>query len=228
MVNIRDGLKYPQCAVSGIDPADFFCESCRNPNWVKSGFENQCSFIINDLERPWPQNSGQTTAYYVDLCAKDPAKLVKSFYINVGTGPKYDDSPDYSTATRDINKSTLAGAFKIEPKVYDSFEPYNPKAYQPIKDRNNGKLYYLGLIGLNSSNNTTEVDKPMHVAPFKKSWGCPSVSEATAKDFGRMIERGSTLYMAYAGERFEEKGSCFNEGSNQGTAKPSGQAGGVQ
>ncbi|HVK62607.1 MAG TPA: hypothetical protein VM432_13700, partial [Bdellovibrionales bacterium] len=64
----QNGLKDPSCAIDGIDPSDD-CHSCRNPDWVKSGFENKCSFIINDLQTPWKRNvaKNRSTAYYVDL-----------------------------------------------------------------------------------------------------------------------------------------------------------------
>lgn len=225
----QGSLRDPSCAVRGIEANDR-CIACRNEDWVKSGIENGCSFIINDLNRPWKKDRapGRTTAYYVDLCTEDPAKMVTPFYVNGGRGPRFSDAPDTSTATDGWNKSTLAGAFKIEGTVYGDFVPTRETKYAAIRRRNGGKIPALRMIGLNSSNNTTESSKPMHVSPFRTSWGCPGVAESTAEVFEKIASKGSSLMIAYAGQQYEQKSdSCVNDSSDAGHAPTGATSGGT-
>lgn len=220
----RDELKDPSCALEGMSRATG-CASCREESWTRAGFQNQCSFVINDLQRPWRERrpaARRTTAYYVDLCSSDPNKIVRTFYMNGGIGTPFDSSRDRGTQESEFNKSTLAGAFKLEGRVFHQRDAYNLAAYQGILRRSGGTIPAVYMAGLNSSNNQSEADKPIHVSPFRSSWGCPSVSEETGNWlFNEMTSRGSTLYMAYAGPRFEQRGdSCINDDSRAGSQMP--------
>lgn len=224
----HNGLRDATCAVNGIEANDR-CIACRSREWVEKGVENDCTFIINDLSRPWRRDPAprRTTAYLVDLCSDDPSKLVSSFYINGGTGnPRFDDSPDRGETSNLWNKNTLAGAFLVEGKVYGDFVPGRAEKYAGIRSRHNGEIPGMRMIGLNSSNNTTESSKPLHVSPFRTSWGCSGVSESTIPIMERFASSGkSSLFMAYAGQKYEQKGtSCTNDSSDAGRTSPGSQS----
>lgn len=223
----RGSLRDPRCATApGAVKSNDRCVACRDENWIKSGIENGCSFIINDLKRPWRREPARnrTTGYYVDLCSDDPNKIVTTFYINGGktSKPPFSDAPDSGPEISQWNTSTLAGAFKIEGQVYGDFKPITESKYTKIREANGGKIPALRMIGLNSSNNTTEDSKPMHVSAFRTGLGCPGVAQSTAAIFDKITASGgSSLMMAYAGPEFEQKGdSCVNDTSDASLGAP--------
>jgi hypothetical protein len=210
-VNNQNSLKDPTCGISGIDPKDR-CENCVNPSWIAQGFTNTCSFIMNDLEQEWAQDPqpGRSTAYFVDLCAKNSSQLVTSFYVNGGTGPRYDDTPD-NPQTKFINKSTLAGAFLLDNKIRGDFWTTHPEKYAEITAENNGNIPSVRAIGLNSSNNSSESWKPFHLTPFRTGWGCLAVNKSNLWIMKNMVARGTSLFMNYT-SRYEQRGSsCVND-----------------
>lgn len=219
----KGALKDPSCAINEMDARERF--RWKNEDNVKKGIENDCTFILNDINKKWHGNAHQSTAYFVDLCASDSSKLTTEFYINVGTGPIGDDSPDKPgdpDDKRNWNKSTLAGAFLIQGKFRDEwphFTPTRPNMMSDILTRPHGivpagRIPAIDLIGLNSSNNTTESLKPLHVtAPsYKSSFGCLGVNESSFPILERAVAHGNSLVMNYAGSQYEEKGTgCTND-----------------
>ncbi len=212
-VSNQNSLKDSSCGITGIDPKDR-CENCVNQNWIAQGFTNKCSFILNDLDQQWAPDPqpGRSTAYFVDLCAKDPSQLVTSFYVNGGTGKRFDDSPD-NPKTKFINKSTLAGAFLLDNKIRGDFWTTQPDKYKIITDENNGGIPSIRVIGLNSSNNDSESWKPFHLTPFKTGWGCLAVHKSNLHVMQNLVFRGTSLFMAYS-PKYEQRGtSCVNDSS---------------
>lgn len=201
------GLKDYSCALDGLTK-DTACDICKKPTQIRQGIKNGCSFILNDLKRPWGDGTTRTTGYYIDLCQESADPLVQKFYVNVGTGTitnkNYADIADA--------KSTLPGAFLTDDKVMPFF-PYNPDKYQTLKKNLGGVLPSIRLVGLNTSNNSSEDSKPMHVSPFKTSWGCPSVGQQTAPIMRKLVEKGPALIMNYHSAQYEQKKSCDNDGN---------------
>ncbi len=208
-------LADPSCAAGdGKLLSNDRCVSCRDPNWVRAGIENGCTFVLNDLKRPWSRKGqrwlGRTTAYFVDLCTTDPTKVVTEFYVN-GGGQRPPGPSDRSGSAH-----ILAGAFKLEGDVRGDFNPFRRIAgrYAGIRARNNGNIPVIRMAGLNSSNNDQEFDRPMHVTPFNRSLGCVSVAESTAPIMRRIAASGSSLLMNYDPD-FEQRGnSCRNDDSD--------------
>lgn len=198
-------LEDPSCAIAGIVPDDR-CISCRNPEWIKQGVQNSCSFVLNDLTELWTEDPqpGRTTAYFVDLCAADFKNVVTKFYVNGGTDPIGIDDP--------TRNSSLIGAFLAEGLVRGDFFTGHPEAYVGIRSRHNGQIPVVRMIGINSSNDTSEFDKPFHVTPFKTSLGCSAVNEKIVPIMYRYTARGSSLFMKYGGRKFEQlSSSCVND-----------------
>lgn len=195
----------PSCAIAGIDPKDR-CISCRNPDWIKRGIENTCSFVLNDYTKLWADDPqpGRTTAYFVDFCAPTLSQMVTKFYMNGGTDPVGIDDP--------TRNSSLVGAFLAEGLVRGDFFTGHPEAYAGIKSRFNGQIPVVRMIGINSSNNTSEFDKPFHVTPFKTSLGCSAVNENVYPVMVKYTSRGSSLFMKYNGRASEQSSSsCVND-----------------
>lgn len=197
-------LQDSSCALQSSTDDDN-CSLCQNANRVQQGIQNRCSFVLNDLQRPFRAGSTQMTGYFVDLCATDPRKVVQSFYVNTGTGrPMFNDTPG--------KKSSLAGAFLTDTAVVP-FSPFNATPYQGLRRQLGGTLPSLRLLGLNSSNNSTDFSKPMHVSPFRTSWGCPSIGPEAVPFMRRLAEDGPSLVMNYGNQQFEQRGrSCVNNG----------------
>lgn len=197
----QNALKDPSCAFETASD-DTECAVCQSSERIRRGIQNGCTFLLNDLERPWGDGTTRTTGYFIDLCATDPSQTVSRLKINTGTGARYND--------RGGARSTLAGAFLMDDGVRN-FTPYNPRPYGEMRRSLGGRLPVVRLLGLNSSNNTTDYDKPMHVSPFRTSWGCPSVGAEAVPFMRRLAENGPSLLMNYAGEQFEQRGnSCIN------------------
>ncbi len=193
------------------------CSNMADPEWIRKGFDNRCSFFINDLTMHWDKSckgtSCRTTGYYVDLCAAKSDDLFSSFYFNGAPGRPTDNTP--APGEHGSNNSVLAGAFKLDGAVSDLYIGSDNKRgevhYSGIQHRN-GRVPAIHMIGLNSSNNVTDYDKPLHVSAYHRGLGCPGVSESTAEILTRATQgQRSTLYMAYAGPEFEQRGSsCEN------------------
>lgn len=219
-----------------IGQASDACENCKKSEWVEKGIENNCSFVINDLQTPWNRSKSgptdQTTGYFVDLCSSGPSNLVKKFAINGAKGGRGDDVPREKLSTAPSNSNTLAGAFLLNGKVTNDFVPGNKAKYESIA-RNFRKCSSLNpricdtgvpairMVGLNSSNNDTEFDKPFHISKYNRGLGCPGIQ--FTKDAEPMMQkitaRGSSLYMSYGGQKFKQVGkSCYNDTSD-GIAK---------
>jgi hypothetical protein len=222
MLNNQGKLKDASCATNGINPWDKATSFAKKEE-VEKGLENNCSFVINDLNKKWTKQPARnrTTGYYVDLCETDRTKLVETFYINGGSRPA-NDKPDVPELGRKgWNTSTLKGAFMLDGQISGDFTPIRSAPYEGIRSRNMSKFPPGGipgirLIGLNSSNNTTESSKPLHVTPFNTSLGCLGVSEKTIPIMEKIVSRKRSLLMNYSGQDTEEKGSCRNDPSDDG------------
>ena len=202
------GLKDSHCAFDGLKK-DVACDICKKPDQVRQGIKNGCSFILNDLKKPWGDGTTRTTGYYVDLCKSSTEPIVQKFYINQGTGT----SGNKNYADEEGAKSTLPGAFLTDDRV-TPFYPYDPEKYVAIRKRLGGTLPSIRLRGLNASNNSSEDSKPMHVSPFKTSWGCPSVGPQSAAIIEKLVQKGPALIMNYHSAAYEQKDSCDNDGSD--------------
>lgn len=211
-------LQDPSCALQSAADDDV-CRLCQSADRIQQGIGNGCSFMLNDMETPFGRNSTQVTGYFVDLCASNPRDVVRSFAVNTGTGrPMFNDTPGA--------RSTVAGAFLMDPSVVN-FSPYNPKPYQGLKRQLGGTLPSMRLLGLNSSNNDTDDSKPLHVSPFRTSWGCPSVGPEAVPYMHKLADGGPSLLMNYAGQRFEQRGnSCHNTSDRFVDSSGGGGAGG--
>lgn len=246
MVANHKGLQDSRCAVRKlrterlhyIGQASDICENCKKSEWVEKGIENNCSFVINDLQTPWVKTKNgptdQTTGYFVDLCASTSSQLVTKFAINGAKGGRGDDIPREKLSTAPSNSNTLVGAFLFNGKVTNDFVPGNKAKYESIA-RNFRKCSSLNpricdtgvpairMVGLNSSNNDTEFDKPFHISKYTRGAGCPGIQMTKDAEpmMQKIVSRGSSLYMSYGGEKFKQSGkSCYND-SSDGIAKGS-------
>ncbi len=244
LVANHKGLQDSRCAtrklrtekLHWIGQASDICENCKKSDWVEKGIENNCSFVINDLQTPWVRSkkgpTDQTTGYFVDLCSSNSSSLVTKFAINGASGGRGDDIPREKLQTAPSNSKTLAGAFLMNGKVTNDFVPGNKVKYESIA-KNFRKCTSLNpricdsgipairMVGLNSSNNDTEFDKPFHISKYTRGLGCPGIQ--FTKDAEPMMQkiasRGSSLYMSYDGEKSKQAGkSCYND-SSDGIAK---------
>jgi hypothetical protein len=182
---------------------------------VDGGIQNGCQMVLNDTQKSWPGFPNRMTAYYVDLCATDSKKAVTKFYMNKGTGSSRRGFSDSNGA-----HTTLAGAFLTDDQTF-AFRPYKmSKGYTQIKKQLGGKIPALRLVGLNSSNNTSEYSKPIHASPYKSSWGCPSVAPENAWIMQKLASNGPSLLMNYGPSSMHQSTTtCHNQSS---PAKKSG------
>lgn len=174
---------------------------------VDEGIQNGCSMVVNDIKSTYNGAANRTTAYYIDLCAPDSKKAVTKFYMNRGTGSARKGFMDSSGA-----KTTLAGAFLTDNKTF-AFSPYKmSKGYVQIKRKLGGKIPALRLVGLNSSNNSSEYSKPIHASPYNSSWGCPSVAPENAWVMSKLASNGPSLLMNYGpASMHQSTTSCHNQ-----------------
>ncbi len=227
MMRNHGGLKDPSCALASPKPT-YDCANCSSPEWIEKGVENTCSLVINDLERPWdPKHKGhqrsgsRTTGYFIDLCAKKSKDLVSSFYFNGAPGQRFDDTPNPNDDNS--NSSVLAGAFLLDGSMSEfSIGANNTRGqsrYAKIVERNGG-VPAIHMVGLNSSNNKTEFNKPIHVSAYSRGLGCPGVSESTIPIMKKIVKNGPSLYMAYAGKQFEQSGDRCDEMKSPSPSAP--------
>ncbi len=176
---------------------------------IRGGIANGCQFVINDLNSRYQGMINRSNAYYVDLCAKDSKKIVTHFYMNKGTG-----TSSHGYSDREGAHSTVAGAFLTAPHTFD-FHPFRMSSgYRQIA-RELGHIPALRIVGLNSSNNSTDFGKPIHVSPYKSSWGCPSVSSQDAWVLQKLAARGPSLLVNYGPSSLHQSTrSCENNGSS--------------
>jgi hypothetical protein len=109
-----------------------------------------------------------------------------------------------------MNQSTLAGAFLLDNKVRFDFRT-NHKEYAQIRSEFDGGIPSVRAIGLNSSNNDSESEKPFHVTPFGTGWGCLATNKNNKWIMDALVARGTSLFMNYS-PRFEQTSvSCKND-----------------
>lgn|GEM_PF-7007223 len=202
-------LKDPSCAIDGVRQHAMprgYCDDCRNEDRIRNGIKNDCTFVINDLEHKWHGEAHRSPGYFIDLCAESKSNLVTSFYINTGRGSGHQNVAD--------NDDSLAGAFLLEDQVETNFVAMSNTKYKGVRSRLGGASPVIRLVGLQSSNAGGSYDKPFHVAPpeFHSSLGCMGVSEDLYKNgvMQKMVSRGPSLLVSYAGKSFEDHGSCHN------------------
>ena len=176
---------------------------------VDSGIQNGCQLVLNDTQRAVRGFPNRMTAYYVDLCATDSSKAVTQFFMNKGTGSARKGYADNNGA-----HTTLAGAFLTDNQTF-AFSPYKMSSgYRQIKKKLGGRIPALRLVGLNSSNNSSEYSKPIHASPYKSSWGCPSVSPENAWIMQKLASNGPSLLMNYGPSSLHQSTtSCHNQSS---------------
>lgn len=175
----KDGIKDKSCAQSSDKRGG-------EPKMIR----NQCSFVINVVERKWSLGSvifpHRTKGFFIDLCAQDPKKVLRSMYVNKGTGETYKDVEGA--------KSTVAGAFLTDNQTR-AFTPYTwTAAYRAIPRKN---LIGLDVTPLHSTNNDSADSKPIHVSPYRSSSGCPSVNVADVDIIRTLAKNGPSLWMNY-------------------------------
>lgn len=176
---------------------------------LRQGVKNQCQFLINDTTSTVKGFPNRGNAYWVDLCSKDAAKLVTKTYFNKGTGRGNRDVPGANT--------TVVGAFLTGSSTFN-FVPYRmSNGYREIarmsrKQNGSSKITAVRLFGVNSSNNDTSRSKPLHVSPYRSSWGCPSTSPENAPLIEKLAQNGPSLVMNYGPSQFHKSTtSCENE-----------------
>lgn len=182
---------------------------------VENGVQNGCQLVFNDLNRPYKGASSRSTAYFIDLCSSDPKKVVSTFYMNRGTGSNRRGYTDEAG-----KKTTLAGAFLTDDQTF-GFSPFKMNGrYLKIKKQLGGKIPALRLVGLNSSNNSSEYGKPIHASPYNSSWGCPSVSPENAWVMKKLASGGPSLLMNYGPSTMHQSTtSCGNQARASNSAK---------
>lgn len=170
---------------------------------LRQGVKNQCQFLINDTTSTVKGYPNRGNAYWVDLCSNDDSKLVKKTYFNKGTGRGNGDNPGANT--------TVIGAFLTASSTFN-FVPYKMSAgYRQIQ-RQSKRLTAVRLFGVNSSNNDTSRSKPLHVSPYRSSWGCPSTSPENAPLIEKLAQNGPSLVMNYGPSAYHKSTvSCENE-----------------
>lgn len=177
---------------------------------LRQGVKNQCHFLINDTTASIRGFPYRGPAYHVDLCAQNPSKIVTTTYFNKGTGRGHSDISGRHT--------TVVGAFLTASTSFD-FRPYRMSGgYQEIlrqtrRQTGKGKIVGVRLFGLNSSNNNTSASKPLHVSPYRSSWGCPSTGMENGPLLERLAANGPSLVMNYGPSSYHRSTTqCFNEG----------------
>jgi hypothetical protein len=181
------------CATEAPNTVAPDCKLCKNSAQIEQGIQNGCSMVINDVEADYPSMPNRSTGYFVDLCARNPAQNIETFYINRGTGPLYHDV--------DGEHSTLMGAFLTDTAV----QQFHPFSHQDLYRNmcNIPEPLEVRLVGLNSSNNTSDWDKPCHDTPHNSGIGCPSVNCKSVKYMRPLAENGPSLFVSYAKSRME-------------------------
>jgi uncharacterized protein YgiM (DUF1202 family) len=210
---------------------DKSCTRAKSKN-TKDGIKNGCQFVINDLNKTANNNATQSPSYFIDLCDGGPKSskrgLLTKSYINRGTGSvagfgSYTDKPG--------KKTTLVGPFLTGAASH--FVPFKVnRSYKNIgwsdcfvvdkNGRKTGKykplsqcsVTRLELYGLSSSNNSSDDGKPMHVSPYKSSWGCPSIPKEDRWKILELNQNGPSLVMNYGPKKYHTKSSltnCHNE-----------------
>lgn len=159
-------------------------------------------FMLRDMATA---KASQVDSYLVDLCSGD----FKEFKSNIGTGTSRDSKGFVDV---DDKHTTLTGAFLTDDKT-SRLVPANPKDYKRIM-KNFGDKTRVYLVGLNSSNNSTVLSKPMHISPYTSSWGCPSVVAQDADVLTRLVKDGQrSLVITYDKESMQKLGEgavCTN------------------
>ena len=182
--------------------------------------ENSCQFQLNDLNQRVSGFPHRSPSYFIDLCHGGEGGfgqgLVHRSFINRGTGSENDSYADVSG-----RRTTTVGPFLTG--SYGPFTPYRVnQAYRnigvgtcnantPIEDC---RVPRLELIGLASSNNDSTAAKPMHVSPYRSSWGCPSIQPEDRWQMVALYRNGPSLVMNYGPERFHSRSSltsCNND-----------------
>lgn len=198
------------------------CQNCQSKEWITKGIENNCSFVINDMKKRWDKETTRTTAYFVNLCDSS-GPTVKKFAMNSSKGKPGDDTPrDPQIGDPPSSNSVLHGAFVLNDRVTYDFYTESPAYNELRKDfKTQGGIPAIRMVGLNSSNNNTEFDKPFHVSAFTRGNGCPGVEKSTYPIMKEIVaSKKSSLYMAYNGEKSEQKfrkdgrTSCMNDNSD--------------
>jgi hypothetical protein len=187
-------LQDSSCAQSRASTDDE-CVICQRPDQIEKGIQNGCSMVVNDIEADFPSDPKRSTAYFLDLCARNSGENVQKFFMNRGKGhagkTMYDDVGG--------RRSTLMGAFLTD-SIVKSFSPYShPERYRNLCGIRNPQQ--VRLLGLNSTNDDSDCSKPLHVSPYGSSWGCPSISCESVKFLRKLAENGPSLVMNYAASR---------------------------
>jgi hypothetical protein len=171
-------------------------------NIAARGIRNNCQVLINDIVSTHQGNPNRANAYFVDLCASSPGSVVRKTYINKGTGTR-----TFSYRDREGAHTTTPGAFLTGSRIVP-FIPFKlSQAYRGLKNRFGGMIPRLDLVGLQSTNNHTSDGKPMHVSPYRSSWGCPSLNPNDLWIMRKLAANGPSLVMNYGPERFHPETS---------------------
>ncbi len=192
------------------------------------GIKNSCQFVVNDLNQRVSGFSNRSPSYFIDLCDGGSGSarkgLITKTYINRGTGSSSNNYTD-----RSGRKTTVPGAF-----ITGALSPFIPyrvtKAYRnlgwancfqknskgqpilsrPVRDMSKCPVPRLALYGAHNSNNSTSSAKPMHVSPYKSSWGCPSVGVNDRWMLEQLHKNGPSLVINYGPEKYHKDSSINN------------------
>lgn len=193
-----------------------------------NGIQNGCQFVMNDLNKRVSGFPNRSPSYFIDLChGTDNSSnkgLVYKTYINRGTG-----SSNNSYADRGGRRTTVPGAFLTG--ALTPFIPYRvtqayrnigwnncfqkdsrgrPRVNRPVQDISRCPVTRLALYGAQSSNNSTSASKPMHVSPYKSSWGCPSIKADERWIMSELHKRGPSLVINYGPQKYHNDSSVNN------------------
>ncbi len=173
--------------------------SCAKRSAQKAGLptsiKNKCSFVVNNVENSIAGFPLRSQAYYVDLCSTEVYSVVRKFNAKKGVGPTY----------LDVNEknSTVAGVFLTDDKVrgftgkpkkngkeskeYAALRRTMPKGFIPALD----------LTPMQSTNDDSSDDKPVHVSPYNSSFGCPSIDKSDADIIYKLAQNGPSMWINY-------------------------------
>lgn len=213
-------LRFLQLNSSGLKDS-----SCVRPgkhikkNPAKKGIQNTCSFVLNDLTSKYKGSPLRANAYFVDLCAPSGKGVVKSFYVNKGTGTAHANYADRSGA-----HTTNPGAYLTADQIVNFVPNTLSAGYRWLSKLFGGMIPSLRMVGLHSTNNDTADGKPMHVSPYKSSHGCPSISADSVGIMRKLAEKGPSLVMNYGPDQFHPEDSLTNcnavpDGRSRGLGK---------
>ena len=164
-----------------------------SPETLKKGIQNECVFFLHDVTSR-EKGSSQAQGYLVDLCSRDPSKVVNPVVTNQGVGSTRKGNEYYDL---EGENTTVLGAFITAPKLH-SFTPLKwSKAYKGLKKKLGGSIPALRIFGVQSSNNETFQGKPMHGTPYNSSFGCPAVGADDVWIMNKLVENGPALVMNY-------------------------------